>query len=252
MLNITGQNWGVWNVVTGGTYEGPTADIWDVYDLTGTVTTAEDSEAGGAWLGGITGTKWSGNEIEGTLDAIWIELHKDGTLSGRTVNGETVGNYLDVDEDSTWRAASAGEWVEVNTDLILSGEGLDANVIALGEAANVPITVAYSSVMSGAGSGITSMIMDTHLYTMAPGIADGIWAAAISGYYSTPPVTDWTVTVTSETDSATLTGPAWSGGQWAADVSGTVGGAAIAGQAAGTYGDGEFEGGATGTFGSEE
>jgi hypothetical protein len=266
MLNIGQQTWGVWNLVTGGQYIKPTSytgDAWDVYDLTGMTTTVDSNYVGGSWLGGIgsltpAGGKWSDGKIEGTLDAIWIGLRKDGTLSGRRVNGEVVGNYkvdyIEVDkelEHGTWQAASAGEWMQVN-DNLLSSPGLDQNILALGQAADVPITVVYSSVMEmpGASGGITSMSMDTHLYNMGPG-GDGIWAAIINGYYTTAPTTNWSITVQNGADNATLSGPAWSAaaGQWTAtSVSGTVGGNAITGQAAGTYGSKEFHGAGTGTY----
>jgi hypothetical protein len=266
MLNITGQNWGAWNLVTGGDYSGQPSSsaAWDVYDLTG-MTLAHDSDyVGGSWLGGIAGNpasggKWYDGEIKGSLDAIWIDLSKNGTLSGRKINGEVVGNYIEVDavnDTGTWRAASVGEWIEVNPDLLMdrTSEGLDTAMTALGAAANVPITVAYSSVLNmsnPASPTITSMAMNTHLYNMAGG-GDGIWAAIINGTYSAPPTTDWSMTVANPTipaDTATLSGPAWStDGHWTAGVSGTVGGNSITGQAAGTYDAGQFQGAGTGTF----
>ncbi|MDP3789553.1 MAG: hypothetical protein Q8R48_04040, partial [Candidatus Omnitrophota bacterium] len=253
-LNFTGEKEGLWGALIGGiynAYDGPAYGTWTLYDMTGMITAAENSEVGGSWLGGITGTTWSYNEIGGSLDAIWIVLHKDGTLSGRIMNGETSGHYVDVDEESgtgTWRTATVGEWIEVNPNLI-DGPGLDANVIALGQAANIPITVAYSSVMSGSNGSILSVAMDTHLFNMAGG-GDGIWAAIINGYYSVaaPPTADWNVTLANGEDNATLSGGAWSNGQWSAGVSGTVDGNSITGQAAGAYGDGTFSGAGTGAF----
>ncbi|MDP2922516.1 MAG: FecR family protein [Candidatus Omnitrophota bacterium] len=261
VMKITGQNWGIWNVITGGEYSGTTSNDWSVKNLTGTITkegNGEESEVRGAWLGGITGTQWSGQEIEGDLDAIWIQLHKDGTLSGRKVGGEVVGNYIEVDtanpaNNHTWRSGSAGEWVEVNS--MLDKNNLKNDIIALGQAANVPITEVYSSIMTGSGGGITSMTMDTRLYSMNPSMADGIWAAIINGDYLTAPTTNWTITVNNGANDATLSGPAWStDGHWTAtNVTGTVGGNTITdGQAAGTYtpvetGGGTFTGAGTGT-----
>jgi len=81
------------------------------------------------------------------------------------------------------------------------------------------------------------------------GTADGIWAAIIHGAYATSPTSDWSVTVQNGADSATLSGPAWSSGQWmATSVAGTVNGNTITGQAAGTYGNGDFSGAGTGTY----
>jgi hypothetical protein len=91
--------------------------------------------------------------------------------------------------------------------------------------------------------------MDMRLYGV--GVADGIWAAIINGYYSnvTNPA-GWSATVVNGSDSVTLTGTQWDIGQWAADVVGTAGGNNLTGQAAGTYnpGDNTFTGAGTGTY----
>ena len=286
MLNIGQEDWGIWNLVTGGTYEvtsgtyeWPSSGIWDVYDLTSMTTpgatSVDTSFVGGSWLGGIgsltpAGGKWSNGEIEGTLDAIWIGLRQDGTLSGRRVNGEVVGNYIEVsgeDYDGTWQAASAGEWVEVNTLLDLTGPNDD--VVALGNMASVPITEVYSSLLTGTGSftglgggTISDATMNLNLYAMGPGPAtlgscDGIWAAIINGNYAGQTSNSWDLAVANGPATATLTGTQWSGGQWAATVDGRIEGISatpaidFTGQAAGTYtGDtgGTFTGAGTGTF----
>ena len=261
MLNITGQNWGVWNLVTGGTYSGrPTgaAEDWQVYDLTGMTSAMNSNSIAGSWLGGIKmSDPFAGEDrLIGDLNAVWIELGKDGTLSGRAISGSdnVVGNYIDVPEDSgngTWQAGAVGEWVEVNSNL--SSGNLTENMLELGVAANVPVTEAYSTIMTGSGiGGITSAAADMHLFDMNPlGAADGIWAAIFNGQYSGIE-TGWGATVINETDSVTLTGTNWDNGQWAANVSGTAGGNSLTGQAAGTYTPGveggTFTGTGTGTY----
>lgn len=249
MFNIGQQNWGVWNLITGGdfTYDEPAVshNNWDVFDLTGTTyNPVDNSYVKGSWLGGITGTKWANGELGGTLNAVWIGLKKNGELPGRKVNGELVGNYVEVAVDSgTWQAGAAGEWVEINPNL--ASGNLTQNILDLGVAANVPVTEAYSTIMTGTGiGGITLATVDMRLYNMNPnplGHGDGIWAAIINGTYSTVPTTDWSITVGNEVDNAILSGPAWSGGQWTAtNVTGIVDGNSIDGQAAGTYGESTF------------
>ncbi|MCX5666157.1 MAG: hypothetical protein NT036_03825, partial [Candidatus Omnitrophica bacterium] len=269
MLNIAGQEWGVWNLVTGGTYSGTTSDVWDIYDLTGMTvpgaTSADTNYACGSWLGGFDGTKWSGGEVEGDVNAIWIVLGKDGTLSGRKLSGPLTGYYAEDEAggSGTWQAGAAGEWVRPQDIIdgnqysnLLAGPGMDSNIIALG-GTNVPITVAYSSIMTG-NNGILSATMNTSFYRMGESAADGIWAATITnGVFTSLPGTGWTLTMTDTTTNttATLTGTKWEGSQWAALVSGN-GSAAnnvgeFTGQAAGTYTgaeSGTFNGAATGTF----
>ena len=270
MLNIAGQEWGVWNLVTGGTYSGTTYDLWNIYDLTGMTmpgaTSADTNYACGSWLGGFDGTKWSGGEIEGNVNAIWIVLGKDGTLSGRKLSGPLTGYYAEDETggSGTWKTGAAGEWARPQDIIegnqysnLLAGPGMDSNIIALG-GTNVPITVACSSIMNlvEPTCGIQSLTMNTSLYNMAGG-GDGIWAAIINGAYSITPTADWTVTVEYGSDNAILSGPAWSSGKWAADVSGTVGGNVITGKAAGTYTEpgeagGSFTGAGTGTFAQQQ
>jgi hypothetical protein len=270
MLNITGQNWGVWNLVTGGTFTYPSDpgvnhNIWDVYDLTGMTTPGANSTdtnfVAGSWLGGIgsdtTPGTWSGGEIEGPLDAIWIGLRKNGTLSGRRVNGEVTGNYVEVSENQgTWQAGGAGEWVEVIS--VLDKNNLTNDIIALGAAANIPISEVYSNTLTGSGSfaagGVLSNVtMNLNLYSMDPAVADGIWAAIFHGDFSGNTGNSWTMNLSTTNATATLTGTQWNNNQWQATVSGNTTGAtstSFTGQAAGTYntGAGTFDGSGTGTY----
>ncbi|MBW2046814.1 MAG: hypothetical protein JRI96_18400, partial [Deltaproteobacteria bacterium] len=139
MLNIGLQNWGIFHLTANGTYQEPASDDWQILDLTGFTTTADNSYVGGSWLGGIAGTKWSSNTLEGRINTIWIQLHRNGTLSGGTTSGVVDGTYVDVvGEEGTWQAASAGEWVEVNELLDLTNyNGVD-DVIGLG-GVDVPV-----------------------------------------------------------------------------------------------------------------
>lgn len=251
LLDIPGSDRGLYYLAASGNYTTRTSNDWEILNLTGSTGESQDY-AGGSWLGGITGKKWSGKKISGELDAVWIALCRDGTLCGRIMNGEVTGAYTEVAGGGKWEAAGAGEWIEADNILDATNlTSLDAAVQNLGLMTNIPITVAHSSVMSLSSpvNGIQSLTMNTSLYNM-PGGMDGIWAAIINGTYSTPPTGNWNVTVANGADNATLSGPAWSGdGRWIADnVSGTVGGSAITGQAAGTYGNGSFSGAGTGTF----
>jgi hypothetical protein len=135
-------------------------------------------------------------------------------------------------------------------------EELNTNVIAMWNATNfgVPITVVHSEIMSGSNSFMPSVTMNTSFYGMIHG--DGIWAALINGYFTSPPPdpTNWTVSLAGTDTNATLQGTRWDNGQWAATVSGTSTNANVvnfSGQAAGTYTgttSGTLEGVATGTF----
>ncbi len=256
MLNIANQNWGVWDFVTNGTFYYPTAgghDTWDIYGLTGMTTPGASSVdttlLGGSWLGGITGSSWSNSEMAGTLDARWIVLRKDGTLSGRAVTGEAVGNYIEAGPaNGTWQAGSAGQWVEAAQ--LLDTTSIESLTNFTNAITNDKFINTLAVDMNGYNSFISSATMNMNLFAM-PGSNDGIWAAIINGHYSTPPTTNWALTLNKGPNNATLSGPAWSNGQWVAtSVTGRVNGNNINGQAAGSYNSGNntFTGAGTGTY----
>jgi hypothetical protein len=271
MMAIEDQGWGVWNMVTSGTWEHPSTppDTWRMDGITGAVSPIENSCSGGSWYGAMTGTRWSGQEIRGRVNAIWIQLSGEvGTgrrvLEGILLKGVTFGNYIDVDTGpDTWRAASAGTGYSFSTNLLTTPNlnQLDQNIIAMWNAANVdvPITVVHSAVMGGGNSFMSNVTMDMRFYGVAGG--NGIWAALLNGYFTSPPPdpANWTVNLTNNTDtyttSATLQGTKWNGGQWEANVvNGTSTNPSVgtfSGQAAGSYtgtSSGTFEGVGTGTY----
>jgi hypothetical protein len=268
-MNIASQNWGVWNLEISGSYTGRPSGAadWQVYDLTGMTSPSDTNYVCGSWLGGIrmSDTSDGANNLNGNIDAIWIELRKDGVLSGRTVTGAATGNYIEVDEGAgagTWQAGAAGEWVEAaallaTTDPATNQENLKnfSNLITENEKfISIPITTLTGSGSFAAG-GIINGTMNLNLYTMNPAMANGIWAALFSGNYSGNTGNSWTLNLANSNANAILTGTQWSDGKWQATVKGnaTVGEAAttFTGQAAGTYAgetSGTFSGAGTGTL----
>lgn len=264
MLNITGQNWGVWNLVTGGTYSGRPSGAadWQVYDLTGMTSPSDANYIGGSWLGGMLMSDpfFGEDRLSGDINAIWIGLGKNGTLSGRAISGEVVGNYIEVPEDSgngNWQAASAGEWVEASALLDTTNPAnltnFTNNLITTDQFVSIPITE-----MAGSNSFITSATMNLNLYAMAGG-GDGIWAAIINGSYSVDPTNpnNWVLNLSNlSEDSAMLNGTSWIDGHWQGTMTiNTSQGSSPAdqpGQAAGTYTPGAeggtFTGAGTGTY----
>lgn len=276
---IGSEDWGVYDLYTAGTYQAPTSNSWQIissallYDYTQAVFWA------GSWLGSINGTSWDFDEgglndnlLQGDLNAVWIKLHDGGTLSGRVATGDVVGNYTDVNEGALWQATSTGEWVEVDSLLnVASAAALAADVQALGEAAGVPITEAYSSLLSGqgsfgAGGSLSSVNFFIDFFTSEAGALSGIWAGGISGNYQGSTSGNFTITttgrlldsqgeVTGDTVNATVSGLQWDDQthQWQAQVGGYTNNSSITfdGGAAGTFGDGAFNGAGTGTWTGE-
>lgn len=257
------NNQGTYNLVANGTFQNTLPAGWQVLGITGQ-TNASGEFVGGSWLAGVNGTEWTDNGFEGVFNGLWLELRKDGTLSGKVMEGDVLGNYVDVEEEQTWQAASSGDWVEA--DSLIDPDNLAGDILALATPV-VPITEAYTSILSGAGvfnAGGTLSIDSLFLDFFANDLLalSGIWAANVSGQFTAPSSDNWSVNVngnlidatsneTIGTVNATLTGTQWNDGNWQANVSGSTNtGMTLTGQTAGTFdnGGGTFTGGGVGTF----
>ncbi len=274
------EDWGIFNITTHGIYdvsEGSTSDGWELRSITGlTGIPSGIGLIGGSWLAKIDGTSWSfaegdinDNFLEGNLSAIWVALRDNGTLSGRQMLGEVVGNYTDVDEESLWQATSTGEWVEV--DDLLDLTGTEDDIVALGTE-DIPITEVYTSLLEGdgtfeAGGTLTLQNFFIDFFVMDLATASGIWAANLNGDFTGPTGNDFTIDASGDlienlsgevigTVDATLTGTEWSDGKWQADVSGSTDtGISLNGVAAGTFDNptpGTFAGAGTGVWEVQE
>jgi len=270
-LNLGTQDWGIFNYFTKGTYINPVSNDWQLLNMVGqtpSIVADQIPEAvDGAWLGGILGTQWSQGRIEGTLQAIWVLLHQEGTLSGRTMQGKVLGNYIDVAENPVWQATASGEWVEA--DELLNLATINDDIVALGTP-QIPVTEVYSSLLAGNGTFADGGTLSTNnffinFYANNVTATEGIWAAAISGNFAGTTGNDWNLPVsgnlidsTTNLDvgdvTATLAGYQWANGLWQAEVingTATDVGLTFNGLAAGTYTDpetGTFAGAGTGTW----
>ncbi len=244
---------------------------WIMYDAKGTYSGNAIEEPG--WTMALSGvakgflsTKkfyWtgivSGNSSEpgsgmmtGELNGFWLSQgNKAGTLKAGLMSGDMLGSYTDIGEDAgegAWNAVGAGKWREINNNLnVANMESLDASIRSL-PGISIPITCAYNLQLAG-GVGITQAAMAINLYALSQTAQNGVWAAIINGTYSTKPTT---IAVADGSDNVILSIATWKSSQWAADVSGTVGGNAITGQASGNYKSqeigGTFSGAGAGTW----
>jgi hypothetical protein len=247
-FQIVDQDWGVWMATMGGTCS----------DASGTFRTAVAGLAGPdeaeRIFATVTGYNESGNLV-GSFKGVWIHRgESEYSVTAGTITGDVSG-YIDVDAPGVWSAVGAGEWVEV-TDILnehtMFGE---MGMSTINDYISMPITEVYANVMSGPGSftagGNISAVMDMSMYALSATAMQGIWTAIINGTYSGATGNEWNVTVNNGADSVTLSGTLWDddNAQWAANVSGTVGGNTITnGQAGGTFSDGTFTGVGAGTW----
>ena len=266
------QGWGIWGARIIGEYmETPDNRMPSAWELPfiglsfGTDWQTEPEEAiVGSMLGILAIDQWADNNCEGTTRGIYLSLGDQGSLVGGVFVGDSVGNYVDVEGEEgvgTWQAVAAGEWADaIELEEALNLTQIDSMVENLGNLVNIPIDIVYSSIgMAGTGAfdgggGITVGAMDMSFYAMSQDLLNGIWAALISGTYTSPASDTWSATVSNEGCSATLTGTQWSDNQWQANVNGSSSdGISFTGAATGTYNEEEssFNGVGTGTWNQE-
>ena len=176
---------------------------------------------------------------------------REGNVCAGKVQGDIIGNYIDVPEPgtNTWQAAGVGEWVEV-TELLTPGElgfeNIETFETTMANMVSVPITEVYTNLLTGANGFITQASMDISIYQSS---LDKLWAGLIYGSYNPaqqPTVEDqsWNLRLTQGDDIVNLQGNKWASNEWLATVGegSAVGGNTIIGEAGGTYGDGQFQG----------
>ncbi len=257
-LDFQDQKWGIWAAFFNGTCPEP-GTIFNV--AFGGTTDDEYSESYDRYMIGTIRGYREGDELTAFLNglALGTSDYDDSKISAYAMTGNANG-YIEVDETTTWNAAAAGEWVEVTDLLDPSKLGFDA--AGLADFVSVPITEIYSATnlvgtgsFSGGGGTITG-VMDINLYASSSAVLNQVWTALISGTYSGPTSSVWTLDLaTPQGDAARLAGTQWSEGGWVADVTGTTAtGATFNGQAGGTYtnadesGNGTFSGAGAGTW----
>ncbi|MCK4851524.1 MAG: FecR domain-containing protein, partial [Candidatus Omnitrophica bacterium] len=256
MTNIVDEAWGIWN----GCFSGVNQCC-----VPGTLTDVDMAVAGlktayrpYAYLGAIQGMDLTSEGfIEADFDGIWVWTDS-GDITWRVLSDHLVGNNEFIDAlglgtQTSWEALGAGEWVEVDELLKLDLELAD--IVSRVEDVMAAFTGVINPVISqsGAASGlnnITGANMDMSLYCVNN---VNIWAALFDGTYDTasvPTTGNWDAKFAGvlPAEIVKLTGGTWAGGEWFADVSGTVGGNTVDGTAAGTYAGGDFEGAGAGTW----
>jgi len=273
-VNIEDYEWGIWVYLFGGRYQQVSSSDWFL-SFTGIVENVDDwyGEGGGpvmdlpgAYMMGVAGgNEWSQGSLAGRVSAVWLGLNLDYDEGGSevsvsvgTCSGEVIGNYQIEGEE--WQAVGAGEWVEVSELFDINDLAeLTDELIRAGELVSLPISEVMSlSNVVGSGAfaagGNMAAQMDIALLAASPAATQGLWASLINGVYDGAIGNDWALDFAVNDDIIQLDGLVWSGNEWVADVSGTVGGNALDGTAVGTYtdpdenGDGTFTGIGAGTW----
>jgi len=163
-LGITGQEWGVWSSVSGGSYTGPTSSGWSLsedynYAATKTIIGAE-----------VKGTSWTGNKIEGTKAGYGADISTGKTWVSI---GDVIGTYDPV--ALTYQAVGAGSWIETNKFLWMA-----ANEPSKLQALNIPCVQVGNVNLAGSnnyGTGTMNVTMNNmKFFANTAGGPAKIWA----------------------------------------------------------------------------
>jgi len=235
---ITPLDWGVYNMVLGGYFEGVPCNDWTMV-LSGSSWQDTDTK----WIASVKGDQWSEGLLSGDMNGVWLKFNENNITAG-SIKGKAIGDYIEVTETTgTWNAVSAGEWVEA-TDLLTADKlGFDAETLQ--NFVSGPITEVYSSNMLQGINGPMSATANISLYQNQ---FANIWTMLINGKYAAAPIEGWNLQLGSGNDTINLQNGTWIDGKWTANVTGTVGGNTTTGQAGGTYGNGAFTGVGAGTW----
>ena len=180
-MNISGHNdWGISQMVLGGTYSASAIDPW-AFSLTGS------TGAGHLFDADITGTQWSSNKIAATAAGYWVDARTAAPSTGIYI-GETVGTFNPA--DLTWQAVTTGTWLETNRFLQMAADPVGRDKL---QQLNIPAfevgrTNLTGSLIAGSGEALdyVSIFMNNvAFFAPSTGEKPGIWATNdISGQYN--------------------------------------------------------------------
>jgi hypothetical protein len=262
--NITGQNWGIWQMYLAGGFDTAyTSNYWTLELLPQT----SEVSAGTAIMNIETwGTKWGPSDTNEML-----AKHRGyfADISGTPKTGIYVGELKGTFNAATWQAVSTGAWI--STDKLLSmacpngtcntsGTDLTPAQQALRNL-NIPVVEVgranFSLSDNTNNPNITSLSMSNVIFLAnQSGQKATMWATGnVSGNYSANPTLNQAVTLSGSAGSVDFTPKAWSDNKWMATINGTginLGSApnnnlTVNGAGAGTYSGGNFSGTAAGT-----
>ena len=179
-MHINGHNdWGVSQMVLGGTYSAPPGDSW-AFALSGS------SGAGQTFDSDITGTLWSLNRISASASGYWVDARTAAPSTGIYI-GETIGTFNPA--DLTWQAITTGTWLETNRFLQMAADPAGRTKL---QQLNIPAfevgrTNLTGSLVAGSGESLdyVSVLMNNvAFFAPSNGQKPGVWATnVVTGQY---------------------------------------------------------------------
>ena len=179
-MNISGHaDWGVSQMILGGTYSVPSGDSW-AFSFTGSSGTGHILDAD------IAGSLWSSNRINASASGYWVDARTAVPSTGIYI-GETVGTFNPA--DLTWQAITTGTWFETNRFLQMAADPAGRNKL---QQLNIPAfevgrTNLTGSLVAGSGESLdyVSVLMNNvAFFAPSNGQKPGVWATnAVTGQY---------------------------------------------------------------------
>ncbi|MBI5875951.1 MAG: hypothetical protein HZB81_08965, partial [Deltaproteobacteria bacterium] len=238
-FNISGQNWGIWEAVTGGT-GGAASNTWSLL--------TEYKSTNGSLIFGnrIEGSQWSDGKLYGAIYGYGADI--SATPATWISRGETIGTFNPV--ASTWQAAQVGAYIETNKFLSMAQTVQGRAAL---QQLNIPFVEVGRANLAGSGNNMTVNMNDVTFFAYNTGAAPKVWATGnVNGTYTAAPSIGTAVNLTGSGLNAAFTPKVWDSvnNKWIATVdgSGTLSGGSyngtttFNGAAAGTIGGGAFLG----------
>lgn len=182
-FNISGQDWGVWEAITGGT-GGSSSDTW------GLLTEYKSTDNSLIFGTKIEGSQWSGNKLYGATYGYGADI--SATPVTWIARGETIGTFNP--DASTWLAAQVGAYVDTNKFLSMV-QTLQGRAAL--QQLSIPFIEVGRANLAGSGNNMDVNMNDVTFFAYQTGAAPKIWATGnVNGTYTAPPVLNTPVVLT--------------------------------------------------------
>lgn len=173
-FNISGQNWGIWEAVTGGAG----SSVSNTWRLLTEYKSTDNSLIFGTE---VEGTQWSGGKLYGATYGYGADI--SSTPTTWIAKGETIGTFNPI--ASTWQAAQVGAYIETNKFLSMAQT-------AQGRAAlqqlNIPFVEVGRANLTGTNGNLNVNMNNVIFFAYQTGAAPKIWATGdVNGAYLAAP-----------------------------------------------------------------
>jgi hypothetical protein len=180
LMNIAGQNeWGISQMLLGGTYTDMANDAWSL-------TLSGSPGEGYELTADLSGSRWSADNVDATAAGFWVDARSAAPSTGIYI-GETAGTFNPADH--TWQAISTGIFMETNRflDMASTAEGRNKLTHLNIPAFEVGRTNLSGSLIDGEPGSfdfVSVSMNNVAFFAPSTGQKPGIWATnSVTGQY---------------------------------------------------------------------